>query len=202
LFQRIGFEIKCLNQTVPHNSQLADPTNIYAVRMREITNKPARKRTEQDWKLLNDLEWEGGLYLDEDRRVIVPGYVIEGALFEAGKTVRQGMTVRNSLYSDGDWPLEYDGPRDLEQLKASSAHRFRVSVKTPKTGNRTMRTRPIFRRWSLYFEVTFDPEMIGREDVVRLVGILGRQIGLSDDRRKMGGRFVVAAVRDLGTVAA
>jgi hypothetical protein len=202
VFKHITFTIRSLTQHVPHNAQLADPSNRYTVAMKRLTSKHASKKTEQDFKELDDLEWEGSLYLDDQQRVIVPGTVIEGALFEAGKTKRQGPTVRAGIYSNGDWLLVYDGPKSLAALKADPKFRWRVCVKNPSTGARLMRTRPRFAEWSLTFTVSYDPSIISGRDVVELVKILGSKIGLSDDRHKMGGRFDVMKVEgDVGDEA-
>jgi hypothetical protein len=199
VFKHITFTVRGLTQHVQHNAQLADPSNRYTVAMKRLTSKHASKKTEQDFKELDDLEWEGGLYLDAEQRVIVPGTVIEGALFEAGKTKRQGATVRAGIYSNGDWPLIYDGPKTLSGLKADPRFRWRVCVKNPSTAGRLMRTRPRFADWSLKFVVSYDPNIISGGDVVDLVKILGSKIGLSDDRHKMGGRFDVVKVEgDVG----
>lgn len=198
MLKRIELTVKGLTQHVQHNGQLADQSNPYVIRMKLITSKPAKQKTAQDFKNLDDLEWEGSLYLDAEQRVIVPGTTIEGALYEAGKTQRMGPSVRNGVVSDGEWPLLHDGPKALEKLKENPAYRFRVGVKNPSTGARVMRTRPVFKNWSLTFQVLYDPEIIGRDDVIKLVQILGSKIGLSDDRKKMGGRFQVVSVRDVG----
>src|SRR4051794_2274086 len=113
-FEKIEFHVKGLTPQVWHNGQLADKTNRYALAMAEITGK--KKKTEEDLRRLEDLEWEGSLYLDGERRPVVPGEVIQGAFWEAGKKKKCGADVRNGLTSPGPWPILYDGPKTLDKL--------------------------------------------------------------------------------------
>src|SRR5262249_41279188 len=85
-------------------------------------------------------------------------------------------------------------PKELAALKADPRFRYRCIVKNPNTGNRLSRTRPIFRGWGLDFSVQFDPRILSREDVILMAERLASDIGLSDDREKMGGRLEVAVV--------
>lgn len=190
-FDTIWFEIEGVTQHMQHNGQLADPQCRYVIEMSKITSKPAKKRTSEDIARLEDLEWEGSLYLNENGRVIVPGSVIEGAMFEAGKVYRDGQVVRNGLQSGDDWLLDYEGPKDLEALRLDPRFHSRVMVRNPSTKARVARSRPIFRRWGLTFAIQYHTGMLSREDIVKMVNTLGDQIGLSDDRKKMGGRFIV-----------
>jgi hypothetical protein len=157
---RIDFSVVGLTQHVQHNGQLADATNRYVIGMKAV-NAKGKKRTDEDYARLEDLEWEGGLYLDHEHRVIV-----------------------------------YDGPQDLEGLRADPRFRLRLIVTNPSTRGRVARTRPVFRQWALDFTVQYDPDLLNEREVVDMVYHLGSKVGLSDDRRKMGGRFkVVSPVR-------
>ena len=189
MFELLKFEIKGLTQHVQHNGLLADVTNPYAVAMKEITKK--KTKTADDLKRLEDLEWEGGLYLNTDRRVVVPGNLIEGAMFEAGKLTKDGQVVRNSVSSPKDWPLIYQGPKTVDGLKADPNFRLRVIVRNPSTKARVARVRPVFREWALKFELLYRPDMLSAKEIADMVTRLGSDIGLSDDRKKMGGRFEV-----------
>jgi hypothetical protein len=193
-FARIEFHIEGLNQQVWHNAQLADPNCDYTTRIKKITAK-GKKKTETDIAELEDLEWEGGLYLDHERRVIVPGTVIEGAYFEAGKKTRDGQDVRNGICSNGDWRLSYDGPKDLAALKADPRFRLRCIVRNPATKGRLARVRPIFRQWALAYVIDYYTKIFNKQQIVDMTELLGEEIGLSDDRKKMGGRFRVVKVK-------
>lgn len=194
-FASIEFTIEGLTPHVQHNGQLADVTNQYAVQIKELTSK--KKKTEADYKQIETLEWEGSLYLDAQRRPIVPGTVIEGAYFGAGKKTREGQDVRNGIVSNGDWPLIYPGPKTLDGLRDDPDFRYRCIVVNPSTKGRTARTRPIFREWKLIYVVTYRTSLFNHDGIIVMTELLGSDVGLSDNRTKMGGRFRIIKYREL-----
>lgn len=196
VLESVSFHIKGLTRHLQHNGALSDPTNKFSVAMRAITSKSAKKKTDADYAALDDLEWEGGLYINENGRVIVPGLVLEGALWEAGKHFRMGTVVRGSVTIPDDALLIYPGPKSIDALRKDPRFRCRESTKNPSTGGRVMRTRPMFRDWELKFTVKFRPDMIDRRNIIDIVKILGTNVGLSDDRRRMGGRFELIGAWD------
>lgn len=191
LLTYVEYHIKGLTQMVMHNGQLADPANRYSIAMKEITKK--RNKTPDDFKALEDLEWEGSLYLDDELRVVVPGTSIVGAMCLAGKKSRDGERVRSAVISPGNWPLIYPGPKVLDKLKADPNYRMRSSVVVPATGNRVMRCRPVFREWSLKFRIGFRADLLSPKEIHDIIRTLGTDVGLSDDRKLMGGRFEIVA---------
>lgn len=196
VLEDVSFHIKGLTRHLQHNGALADPTNKFAQAMRAITSKSAKKKTDADYAALNDLEWEGGLYVNEDGRVIVPGLVLEGALWEGGKHFRMGSLVRSSITIPEDALLIYNGPKSIDALRKDPRFRCRDGVKNPSTGARLMRTRPKFDQWELKFTVKFRPDMIDRRSIIDIVKVLGTNVGLSDDRHRMGGRFELIGAWD------
>lgn len=190
-FNKLSFSINGLSPHVQHSAKLADPMDPITIALAELTSLSSKKKTLEIRQQIHTLEWMGGLYLNADQRVIVPGFVIEGAMYEAGKAIRKGPQVQGGLRSPGDWLLLYPGPKSLDKLKEDAEYRFTVGVKNPSTKGRLMRTRPIFRQWQLKFDLEYRPDMLSEKDVTRMVNLLGSDIGLSDDRHKMGGRFEV-----------
>jgi hypothetical protein len=192
LYESVEPHIRGLQPHLQHNSRLADPLNPFTRAIAELTSK--QKKTEDDHRRIADLEWEGGLYLDDDGRPCVPGFVLVGALYEAGKLVRKGPKVRAGVYCHGHFPLIHAGPRSLEALKADPEFRDTRIVRNPGKGGRVSRTRPKFPEWELKFALEFRPDIISRADVLHLTSLLCSFIGLSDDRRLGGGRAVLVAV--------
>jgi hypothetical protein len=192
LFERVEFHIRGLSPHLQSNGQMADPLNKFAKALKEYTSK--QKKTDADHRAIADVEWEGGLYVDEHGRPCVPGTVIEGAIWEAAKLVRQGPKVRAGVSSDENWPLIYDGPKSLDKLRADPNFRDRRMVTNKGGGGKVPRTRPRFATWELKFAVELRNDIISRDVVIHLVSLLGNRIGLSDDRRKAGGRFEILSV--------
>jgi hypothetical protein len=192
-FQTIEVTIRGIVPLLMHNGQMANPLNPIVQRIKEITGK--RKKTDADYRLLADLEWMGGLYLDDKDRVVVPGHVIEGAMTKSAKKIRQGDQVKTGVVCDGNWPLDYDGPKALGKLKDDP--RFRDTRGAKVNGKSTVqRTRPIFRNWSLTFRLEYDPSIINRSDVIKILE--GAVIG---DYIPKFGRYAVESTKDVKVAA-
>jgi hypothetical protein len=183
MHKTIEFTIRGISPLMLHNGALADPLNEFAKRLKEISGK--RNKTEADYRAMADIEWEGGLYFDEDHRIVMPGENIEAAITAGGKKFKLGDQCKAGILSDGDWPIIYEGPKDLEKLKADPRFRDCRGVKIQK--NRIMRTRPLFVPWGLKFTVQYLPDL---DQVVKILDTVGRIIGLGDFKPKYG-RFTV-----------
>jgi len=173
-----------------HNGQLADPMNPIVRAIKNLTSK-GKKKTDDDLAEIARLEWMGGLYIGDDGGPCVPGEVIEAMLKQAAKKTRQGKDADAAIISDGNWPLIYDGPRDPVALWES--RRFYKACSAGIQKARVWRTRPMFVKWALRFDVEFMIDVVNRDDVITWINTAGRLIGLCDWRPKFG-RFVVVKV--------
>lgn len=195
-FEDMEFHIRGTAALLMHNGALADPLNVIAQKMKEISSK--RNKTEADYEALARLEHQGGLYLDASYRVVVPGVNIEAMLLKSAKRVKKGEQAKSGLWSAGDWPLIYKGPKckDAKKPEAFFAEIFadkrfvdRRAVVVSKS--RVMRTRPIFPEWELKFTVSYSPVTWNPRDVANLVKNAGEFIGMLELAPKFG-RFELA----------
>ena len=177
MLEKYACKVTGVAPLILHNGQLADPLNYFAKEMKRISGK--RHKTEADLEQLARFEWHGSLYL-EGGKVVIPGELLEAHLVEAAKKVKKGPQAKAGLFCDEMFLLDYDGPSDLEALWADEAFRLTAGVRVQR--NRIMRTRPIFRSWSLSFEVLYNASQLNREEIAELVRIGGEQIGLRDWR--------------------
>lgn len=172
-----------------HNIRLADPLDPIVRAIKEISGK--RKKTDEDLQRIERLEFEGGLYLDENGPTL-PGASIEKCIVEGARVTKQGKQVeRGLIVTEMEVPLQYDGPRDVEGLWADSQFRSRLSVKVGMA--RVMRCRPMFSEWALELTATVDPGQLNLDSLQAIMGDAGSMVGLGDYRPRYG-RFV-------GTVA-
>ncbi len=128
-----------------HNARLVDPLDSVVKQIRAVSSKT--KKTDEDHAEIAHLEWLGGIYYQRRGTVHprtepaeMPG---RGArLSKDGKKIERGVFIETMMI-----PVEYDGPRDLQNLYGD--HRFvhRAPVKVGMA--RVMRTRPLFTRWKL-----------------------------------------------------
>lgn len=187
MYEELSFKIKGVAPLLMHNGQLADPLCPWCKAIKVITGKRSNKRTDADLEELARLEWYGGLYVEGDRPVI-PGVNLEGMLREGGSKERLGKLFRAGVIADGNFPLEFDGPKTIDALWKDG--QFRDTRRVGMNGKSIMKTRPIFRRWSLSFTVMFMPDVLNERQVHGALVTAGRTVGLCDFKPRFG-RFEI-----------
>lgn len=181
------FTIKGLTPLLMHNGRLADPLNPAAKALASLTKK--RNKTDDDHLEIRKCEWYGGLYTDDNGSPCLPGEVLEAALVEGAKKYKLGKVAKGAIIVDGNFALDYDGPKNVDKLWAAGGF---IKVAAVKVGmSKTMRARPMFPRWSCTFDVLWDPTMIADERQLRQIVEATGMTGVGDYRPKYG-RFEVA----------
>jgi hypothetical protein len=183
---KVKLELTGASPLLMHNIQLADPLNPIARQMKTISSK--RRKTDEDYQALADLEFVGGLYVNATGPYI-PGQNLEKSIIEGGKITRNGRQVERALFvTENEIPLLYRGPRDVPGLSADPTFRSSMAVKVGTS--RVMRCRPIFQQWSLSTEAELDTELLNMEDFKAIATSAGRVVGLGDYRPRFG-RFEI-----------
>ena len=188
MFQEMKFRLEGVAPLVLHNGQTADPLNEYAVGMKVITSK--RKKTEEDYAKLGDLEWEAGLYLN-DGEIVLPGDLVEAMVGAGAKATRRGKTALAGVYCENDFVLEYPGSKDLKELRSDPEYRLVVPVRVQR--NKVIRTRPLFKNWAVTITLHVNSEMFNEADALEILQHCGENVGLCDWRPKYG-RFTVERI--------
>lgn len=182
--RELRVKVRGVAPLICHNGQLADPLNEYVIAMKLITSIKANKRTPDQDQRLRDLEWEGGLYLNEKKQPIIPGDVIEALIVEGAKKFAKGREFKSGTMCPDDPIIEFSGPKSLEKLKADKNFWDYRGVKIGMS--RIFRTRPIFVDWGLTFTVQYIPDVVSEEQIRRAIDVCGRLIGLCEIRPKYG----------------
>jgi hypothetical protein len=188
MYQQVTIKLTGLAPLMLHNPQLADPMSPVTQEIAKLTGK--RAKTLEDRIKIQELEWMGGLYLNTDGAVIVPGHLIEGVLRQAGGLNKVKKKVEAGVVCEDDCILEYNGPKSVDKLKADA--NFRDVRNAKIMGKMVMRCRPIFRSWSLVATLSYLPSVINKDQVFDLMKFAGIQCGLGDYRPKHG-RFIAEA---------
>lgn len=185
-----------------HNGRLSDPIDPATKKLAAITR--IAKKTEADHLDAARAEWLGGLYWDSEAGPYMPGENLARCVRDAavitkhGKAIDRGVIITTSIN-----PIAYPGPREVEKLWEDENYRLRKSVKNQM--NRVMRTRPMFRNWTLDCEGILDENMLSFETLVQIVANAGQFVGLGDWRpgSPHGGSYgrFTASVEDLGAAA-
>lgn len=186
MYEPLEVTIEGTCPTLQHNGQMADPLNEWAKKLKAVSGK--RKKTDEDHEEMSRIEFFGSLYLDKDLRVCWPSENIESMLNAAARKRKEGPQARTGMMVTGDFPLTYTGPETAEELWQHGGFILRCACGV--NGSRVMRTRPLFRDWSLRFTVMHDPKIVNADIVLQWCDIAGREVGLSDWRPKFG-RFQV-----------
>jgi len=185
--ETVTVELK-IPRLMMHNEQLADPLNQYAKALKAVTSK--KKKTDDDHMEIAQVEFQGGLYFDDEIGPYVPSSWLMGTIIEGARRNRLGREFEAFVMVEEDRvPLKYDGPRTREKLWSDKRFIDRRCV--GNMGNRVVRTRPRFDNCTLRFTVQiFDggPNIDAVEDALN---IAGQAIGIGDGRPRFAGKFVV-----------
>jgi hypothetical protein len=173
-----------------NNGLKVDPLNPFTVAIKAITRKGSRKMTDADYAKLEELEWKAGLYWSEEDGLVMPGDNIEGCIRSGARKSRMGKDVEAAVFcSEAEVPIEYEGPRGIEELRLDP--RFTLRKGVALNGVRVIRVRPMVPTgWRLVFGLEYDETIIDEKNLVKVMVDAGALCGLGDWRPKFG-RFLV-----------
>lgn len=106
----------------------------------------------------------------------------------AARKHKLGKQFSAGLLCDGNWPIKYDGAKDVPSLSKDSAFRDMRIVKLRNLS--ILRTRPIFHKWELEFTLNYLPSMLNEQQVQDVAALAGQVAAIGDYRPKYG-RFEV-----------
>ena len=177
-----------------HNGQTADPRNTFAKAMKAVSSK--RKKTDADYDEMARLEWLAGLYrIDGD--LVIPDYVIESTMIAGAKKSKRGPQAKCGLFFTEHASLVFPGKPDvindetLAEMFMSGDFTHTIGVKVGMA--KVMRTRPMFRNWSISAIAQYDPDVLNLRDVEEIASDAGKLVGIGDWRPKHG-RFEAEVV--------
>ena len=175
-----------------HNPRMVDPEFDLNRQIKAITGK--RKKTDEDLRQIETLEWYGGLYTAPNGNgkpcVVQPTSKVRKCLVNTARISKSGKMVERALsFADLNVPLVYEGPKDIDAIFADKAFHSRLSV---GVGNkRIMRVRPQFFPWALSVSGLFIEDAgLNIDDLIRIVEMAGLVEGIGDNRVNGYGRFV------------
>lgn len=187
---RVQITFDGVSPLLMHNPRMVDPEFEIKREISAITAK--RKKTDEDLRRIEELEWWGGLYQDPAKPdvVVQPTSKMRKCLINTARITKQGKQVERALsFMDLNVALIYDGPRDLKALAADPRFVSRLSVGL--AGKRVMRCRPQFLPWRLVANGLFIEDAgLNFEDFERIVELAGQVEGIGDNRVNGYGRFL------------
>jgi hypothetical protein len=181
-YKSLKLKVRGCRPMIMHSGQTADPLNEFAKRLKKVSAK--RTKTEADIELMAEIEFMAGLYIDKNKKVIVPAENILACLINAGKRKKLGKQVGIGIDVEKHSDLEYDGVKDPKKLWGDKNFVFRKAVTINRV--KVMRTRPIFNEWGTTFYLRYNDTKLDEETVIDIVKIAGAEIGLGDWRPQYG----------------
>jgi hypothetical protein len=165
---------------------MVDPDFEINRQIKAITGK--RKKTDEDLRQIEKLEWYGGLY-EENGGITQPTAKVRKCLINTAKISKMGKMVERAVsFSTLNVPLVYDGPKDIDKVFSDKRYHSRLSVGVG--GKRVMRVRPSFYPWGLTVQGIFVEDAgLNMEDLERIVELAGVVEGIGDNRVNGYGRF-------------
>ncbi len=190
LQKKLKLKLTGVSPLIFHNiTHFINPLSELKIAIGNLTSK--RKKSIDDYKEISRLEWNGGLYLNDKGRVIIPGHGLEAALNSAGKLNKLGKRINETTFCE-DALLDYDGPKNLDSLFADG--NFTLTVPVTVQRQKVMRTRPIFRKWGAKIVIIYDSDRIDEGDVIETAKNCGRVTGMFEWRPR-NGRFEVEVLK-------
>lgn len=189
MIEEIKFRVIGDTPLLMHNEQLADTTNDWAIALAKISKQ--RNKTDAQLLEMKRIEWYGGLYVDQ-ARVVVPAANVISATIGGAKKSKLGKDARAAIFEPIDcfyYPLEYDGPKQIDALWESQKFIDYRSVRV--TTSRVSRCRPRFNVWAFDARLLVNTDVgISVDQVIESLHTAGFREGLMDYRPRFG-RFHV-----------
>jgi hypothetical protein len=188
MFQELQFSFTGVCPLLMHNGHMADPFNPYTKKLKSLTD--LKKKSTEVLEQIGRMEWEAGLYLDENGVPTLPPLVVEATILAGAKKSRLGPSFKSGFFVQS---VKFTSPgihqKTLDELYESNRHHSVVRVNT----SRVVRVRPIFHTWELLGTAQFDDEQLDEAQVLRAMADAGRVCGIGDYRPQYG-RFDVVEV--------
>lgn len=185
----IAMRWKGITPLIMHADTLVDPLHPLKKAMERITAKKKNK-TDEDHEAIAQMEMAAALYWDDQFGVYLPDDNVLKCLIEAARLTKEGKNVERGVrIAETRLPLRYAGKTsEREALCKSEAHRYRKPVVVSR--QRVIRTRPIFRDWSVDVVVHYDPQVIkDPELLLSWAHVAGDMVGMGNRRIGKGGQF-------------
>src|SRR5574344_33054 len=113
--EKITLKITGTSAILMHSDRMANPLDPIKKRLAPITAK--RKKTDDDHGEIAHIEWEAGMYYDEDLGPYLPGRMAKAMIIQYAKKKKDGPKIKSGVVVMTDkCKLEYSGPRKLDEM--------------------------------------------------------------------------------------
>lgn len=174
---------KGVTPLIMHSCQCVNPLHPIAIELKKYTSK--REKSEEDLLKISDLDWESGLYWNDEIGAYIPAENVEATIINGAKSFRKGTDIQKFCVVNSPYiPLSYGQNLTKEELKADYSFRDVRVMNVQRS--KVVRTRPRFNRWTINFVLSYDEKKIDLETIKNAIEYAGAYIGLCDSRPKYG----------------
>lgn len=179
----LNVELTGTTPILMNSNQGVNPLHPLTIELKKYTGK--RKKTDEDNLEILKIKWLLSIYHNDKIGPYVPAQNIEAALRDAAKRSKRGKDAVIGLHVVNDEiPLIYDGPRDLKSLSEDIAYR---DIRVGKIqGSSILLSRARFNIWKLAFALEYDEAIFNEGEVVSLLTVAGKYVGICDFRQRNG----------------
>jgi hypothetical protein len=187
--QTLLISVEGINPLLQNNPQTVDRFNKYTQAMAKI-NAKGKRRTDDDYREMADIEVRAKVYFDETLGVYIPATWVTSAIckhsFAQVKVSKEA--IRGAVFPVApriklnyrDQPL-VKSPEDIV-----GNHDFRIKLTLKQGQVRVCKSAPIFHDWSFDTELEFDDKIIDPQDLARVIEHASKYGGFGDFRPSFG----------------
>lgn len=187
--RKIRVTINGTSPLIEHSPKCVNPLHPIAREMKTYTSK--RKKTEDDLMKISDLEWESGVYWDDNVGLVMPNECLSAAFLEGAKMNKNGSAFQKYVHIlSSIIPVDIGEVQSYERMKIDPRFRDVRTVCVMKS--RVLRTRPRFNTWRCVFDMMFDEAKIDAAAIIMAIENAGNYIGLCEMRKMGYGRFAAS----------
>ena len=195
------------------NVAYADPLGQFQPMKAYFTDKKGKSKTEGVHRAVRTLDWlfsgywdkEGDVAVDENVNAVgfenfadpyLPGANFQRCIRNAATKWKLGKDTLRAIVVTNNPFIEYDGPKDAVEMFNSRSPKFQLCS---FTGRGVWVNRLFIPDWSLQFELILDDEIMGTDQLRRIMNMAGKSEGLGTWRPRYG-RFEVTDIAETGEV--
>ena len=187
--QQAHVKVTGINPLLQNNPQTVDRFNAYTKRMAAINAKKTR-RTDDDYRELQDIEVRAKIYFDESIGIYIPSNWLSSAIastaFKVAKISKAD--IRGALFTTEDKiKLSY---RDMDKVKTPADivgnPDFRIALTLKQGQVRVVKAAPIFHNWAFETTLEYDDKIIDPDSLTRIVEHMAKYGGFGDFRPTFG----------------
>lgn len=185
----LNVTITGMNPLLQNNPQTVDRFNDYTRAMAKINAKKTR-RTDEDYRDLQDIEVRAKIYWDENLGIYVPGTWVSAAIAAASfkKAKISKADIRGSVFVEDDKiKLQYENMnlvKKPEDIVGNPFFRLNMTLKQGQV--RVVKAVPIFHKWSFSTKVEFDDKLVDESSLVDIIKHASLYGGFGDFRPTFG----------------